>query len=316
MASAPSQRHSSPPEQTTSSAPTLRHDDDSDGSDAQSTRGVPTTQSLQDGARRPEARSPRVLEDDANAAPCFDPSFVPPDQNQAEPRHCWICLDDEGDDAERLSEWRSPCKCRLQAHEECLLEWIADLEAPKHGGPRLVEICCPQCKGEIQVAPSRDYIVLAVDIVRDIIGLLSLPAQISALVGCLASSSLIYGLNAVHLVFGTEDTMKLLRIGAIGQVGPGALQRYGKSWLDKLLWVMPYTDPFTPSNYLVGWGPFALALPLVAPALALSRTRHADAISMVIPIPVSQCPQHTKMLNFCMLTLICSIFYTESSTGV
>ena len=52
-------------------------------------------------------------------------------RDQVEPRRCWICLQDESEDITHTSEWRSPCKCKLQAHEECLLEWIADLETPK-----------------------------------------------------------------------------------------------------------------------------------------------------------------------------------------
>ena len=141
------------------------------------------------------------------------------------------------------------------------------------------------------MARPRDYIVLAVDCMRNVVEMIRVPAQISAVVGCLVSSSLVYGLNAVQVVFGTEDTIRLLRVGAIGPVGPGALQSYGGGLLDKLFRTVLYTDPLLPSNCLVGWGPFAFVLPFVAPALILSRTRLADFTSVLIPLPVSQCQE-------------------------
>jgi len=45
-------------------------------------------------------------------------------------KRCWICFNDETEDDESSSEWRSPCSCSLVAHEMCLLDWIADMEAP------------------------------------------------------------------------------------------------------------------------------------------------------------------------------------------
>ena len=83
---------------------------------------------------------------------------------KTEPRHCWICLQDEDEEGSDNSAWRSPCPCNLQAHEECMLEWIADLEAPnsRRGRP-LSKILCPQCKAEIEVERPRDIIVSTVD---------------------------------------------------------------------------------------------------------------------------------------------------------
>jgi RING-variant domain len=284
MASAPSQQRPFPPEQSSSSAP-----ESNQGEAAQSKS---TIQNLREGALVAEARSPRVIENENSEQYLNPPSVLAlqdPNEKEIEPRHCWICLQDEGEDVSDSTEWRSPCKCKLQAHEECLLEWIADLEAPKRDDPDPVEIRCPQCKSKIQVARPRDYIVLAVDTVRDIIELLRVPAQISAVVGCLVSSSLVYGLNAVQLVFGTEDARRLLMVGSIRQGSSGVQRRYGSEWLlDKLFGTMLYSDPLLPSNSLVGWGPFVFALPLIAPALILSRTRFADSISIFLPLSVSR----------------------------
>ena len=71
-------------------------------------------------------------------------------QSIREPRHCWICLTDEGSDS-TTNDWRSPCSCNLTAHEECLLQWISETESTsrKEGLPRQ-KIQCPQCKSEIR----------------------------------------------------------------------------------------------------------------------------------------------------------------------
>ena len=55
-------------------------------------------------------------------------SDAPQLQEDDEPRKCWICFNDETEDDDTTSEWRSPCTCSLVAHEKCLLDWIADME--------------------------------------------------------------------------------------------------------------------------------------------------------------------------------------------
>ena len=60
------------------------------------------------------------------------PASLPRPRPQDEPdvKKCWICFSDETEDTPQTSQWRSPCPCALVAHEECLLDWIADLESP------------------------------------------------------------------------------------------------------------------------------------------------------------------------------------------
>lgn len=41
---------------------------------------------------------------------------------QEEPR-CWICF---GDSSDSQGKWVKPCKCSLEAHQSCLLDWIAE----------------------------------------------------------------------------------------------------------------------------------------------------------------------------------------------
>ena len=88
-------------------------------------------------------------------------------ESNKEPRKCWICFADETEDTPTSSEWRSPCPCSLTAHESCLLDFVADLEAPrnrKSSGPPKIE--CPQCKAKITIARPRSLVVEGVRAVQ------------------------------------------------------------------------------------------------------------------------------------------------------
>ena len=88
-------------------------------------------------------------------------------QSTEEPRKCWICFADETEDTPTSSEWRSPCPCSLKAHESCLLDYVADLEAPQNRkgvGPPKIE--CPQCKAKIIIARPRSFVVEGVRAVQ------------------------------------------------------------------------------------------------------------------------------------------------------
>ena len=94
------------------------------------------------------------------------PKIQTADSNK-EPRKCWICFADETEDTPTSSEWRSPCPCSLKAHESCLLDFVADLEAPqnrKSAGPPKIE--CPQCKAKITIARPRSLVVEGVRAVQ------------------------------------------------------------------------------------------------------------------------------------------------------
>lgn len=38
-------------------------------------------------------------------------------------QRCWICF---GDNSDSQGKWVKPCKCTLEAHQSCLLDWIAE----------------------------------------------------------------------------------------------------------------------------------------------------------------------------------------------
>ncbi|OBT89281.1 hypothetical protein VE02_02579 [Pseudogymnoascus sp. 03VT05] len=212
----------------------------------------------------------------------------PFESEKAEPRHCWICLQDEGDDSPEHPQWRSPCPCNLQAHEECLLEWITDIQAQPSGGTSLSKkVLCPQCKSEIKVERPIELIVAVTDLISAIGQQLIFPTGAGMLLGCLYSGSMVYGFNAIELVFGGEDGRRMLFAARetpslIRQILPGAV-------IDWFFTVLRMTDPFVPTSG--GTWVFGVA-PLIAPALLLSRTHIADRTFSMVPLMYLLFPQN------------------------
>lgn len=47
-----------------------------------------------------------------------------PTSSNVEERRCWICFGDSSDS--QGQHWVKACQCSLEAHESCLLDWIAE----------------------------------------------------------------------------------------------------------------------------------------------------------------------------------------------
>ncbi|MCJ1403025.1 hypothetical protein MMC11_006247 [Xylographa trunciseda] len=190
-------------------------------------------------AALPEAAGPRSSQGQT----------LPPED---EPRKCWICFADETEDTPTSSAWRSPCPCALVAHESCLLDWVADLEAPtsrkRIGSP--VKIQCPQCKKDITIARPRSYVVEGVNAAERVAGRLVVPGIIASFAGSLFTGCWIHGLTSVYLIFGRDDFKYLMGVDS----GEGISAKWG------------------------------IGLPLVPVVLVLSRTSIADNILPVLPI--------------------------------
>jgi hypothetical protein len=50
-------------------------------------------------------------------------SRPPPVTHMTSERRCWICF---GDSSDSQGKWVKPCQCSLEAHQSCLLDWIAE----------------------------------------------------------------------------------------------------------------------------------------------------------------------------------------------
>ena len=169
-----------------------------------------------------------------------------------EPRKCWICFADETEDTPTSSAWRSPCPCALTAHESCLLDWVADLEAPtsrrRAGSPRKIQ--CPQCKKDIVISRPRSLVVEGVAAVERVASRLVVPGIILTVAGSIYTGCWVHGLSSVYFVFGPEDFRRLLEVD------------FGKGVSAK----------------------WAVGIPFIPVVLVLSRTTIADNFLPLLPV--------------------------------
>ena len=201
-------------------------------------------------------------------------------------RRCWVCMGDETDDPEN-NIWRSPCPCSLTAHESCLLEWIADKEAPPPGQiAHNHEIKCPQCQTPLKIQRPRDVLVAVVDGVTRVARALILPTALCGVAGCFYSGFLSYGANTMALVFGSEAADAMLAPYTFDSIHNSHVV---KQWLqiaaDYPLAALGQLFPFFPRMRSPANIPYYMGLPLIGPSLVLWRTRYSDlGFSMLIPI--------------------------------
>lgn len=231
---------------------------------------VPTSRSASASASpnldKPRTRAPSVVSEDSQVVLLNDPHnshpSVPAKSDQptsqlssppkplspaSEPRKCWICLATEIEDTPTSSSWRTPCPCALTAHERCLLDWVAQLEDPRHSR-RNIE--CPQCKAKITIARPRSYIAESILALESAGGRLVVPIILFTVAGGVLTGFWVHGCTSILLVFGIKDGEPLLGFAA----------GYGS---------YPSTDLF---------------LPLIPILLIASRTTMADGILKVLPI--------------------------------
>ena len=190
-------------------------------------------------------------------------------------KKCWICFSDSTEDTPETSPWRSPCPCALVAHEECLLDWIADMESPtntrrnnNHPGS---SIQCPQCKSEIKLARPRNLIVEAVRRFEKAGADLIYPGAATVLFGTVYNASMAWGVHSIYAVFGADDGFRILRPIILNHVRRPiefenvSARDLGTNVLALLL------------DHVIHWRLY-VGLPLITPTIILSRTTLADSI--------------------------------------
>lgn len=121
----------------------------------------------------------------------------------AEERRCWICF---GDSSDSQGKWVKPCKCSLEAHQTCLLDWIA--ENQKASPTKKVK--CPQCATPYYLAQNNN-ITLALLTVVDSLVRTSAPYITVLGLGCsLLITCTTYGAFSVTTLFGQRDGERLI----------------------------------------------------------------------------------------------------------
>jgi hypothetical protein len=192
----------------------------------------------------------------------------PQHNDEEEPRKCWICFTDETEDTPMSSEWRSPCPCALTAHESCLLDWIADVQAPadRSRGFTNKKILCPQCKTEIHVERPENLIVKAAQACEQGMARALIPGLITIFSGSMWTGCMVYGMSTIYLIFGTVDGNTILGRPALMDHGGFEVSLPDARFLFRLL--LPFTSP------LGGWSwRLGLGVPLIPVGLVLSRTK-------------------------------------------
>lgn len=144
-----------------------------------------------------------LVASDDNAPSTISPSPSPSSGPPPNTSRCFVCLVDEPDD-NLPADWSRPCSCSLEGHQECLLAWVADLEA------RVKDIKCPVCQSPIILTEPYDA-VLHLSTFLDRQFTTWSPRILLAFVvsGTLFSSS-IYGAKAISMFAGPEATLAFL----------------------------------------------------------------------------------------------------------
>lgn len=194
-------------------------------------------------------------------------------------KKCWICFSDSTEDTPESSPWRDPCPCALVAHEECLLDWIADTEAPKNqrgNGLAKPQILCPQCKTEIKLARPRDVIVEGVSAMERLALRATTPAALTLLMGAVVQGSVTHGVHTIFRIFGSRDATRILQ---------PLMRTHWTPWTDfdnrprQIINMLLRRIIFEAQHWRLYFG-----VPLITPLLIASRTKLADSILPVLPV--------------------------------
>ncbi|CAK7203999.1 hypothetical protein SEUCBS139899_006750 [Sporothrix eucalyptigena] len=116
---------------------------------------------------------------------------------------CFICLQTPAETPD--ATWVTPCPCSLDAHEDCLLQWIAESEF-KNGGARK-KVRCPQCNARIRTVQPEDPLVSFQDRVTWWHRRASPPMLLGTIMTMGAAGSAFYGYQSMVVFAGEETTV-------------------------------------------------------------------------------------------------------------
>ncbi|CAK7269385.1 hypothetical protein SEPCBS119000_003541 [Sporothrix epigloea] len=125
-------------------------------------------------------------------------------------RCCFICLQNASETPDLV--WVTPCPCSLDAHETCMLRWIAETETSQRtiAGMQRRKNRCPACNARIRTVEPHDRIVALGDRISRLQRRAAPPilATMLASMGIAASAS--YGYQALLMVAGEPLTSQWL----------------------------------------------------------------------------------------------------------
>lgn len=159
---------------------------------------------------------------------------------------CFICLQNDSDTPN--ATWVNPCPCSLEAHEECMLRWIAEMETSSNRSRSGLK--CPACKAPITVDEPYDSILA----LRD--GLYRKYSRVAPYVllvlvsgGTIAGATW-YGFGAASIFAGPDAVTRwmgprsrrripavMLKFWALSTIGPGLVITRWLPWLGSIVLV-------------------------------------------------------------------------------
>ncbi|KAL2169198.1 hypothetical protein VTG60DRAFT_6362 [Thermothelomyces hinnuleus] len=167
-----------------------------------------------------------------------------------EQRVCFICLQNDTDTPN--ATWVNPCPCSLEAHEECMLRWIAEMEASprqsKKGGFK-----CPACKATITVEEPHDPLLAIRDLLYARYSRVSPYILTVIITGGSFAGALWYGQTAASIFAGRRAVARwmwpgerqrwpstLIKLWILSSIGPGLVIMRWLPWLGTVV-VLPFS---------------------------------------------------------------------------
>ncbi|KAF3767041.1 hypothetical protein M406DRAFT_337917 [Cryphonectria parasitica EP155] len=144
----------------------------------------------------PAAATMTTSSGEAAAAPSTDPSL----------RSCFICLQNAGETPNTV--WVNACPCTLEAHEDCMLRWIAE-----HERESTKPLRCPACKGKIKTVEPRDRFIGIRDHLHKMYSRMTPAILLGILTGCSMAGSSYYGMLSICVFAGPGPAMGWLGLG-------------------------------------------------------------------------------------------------------
>lgn len=130
--------------------------------------------------------------------------------DQMATKSCFICFETADETPDQT--WVTPCPCTLDAHESCMLQWIAETESS--GGARK-KLRCPACNSRIRVTEPWDPIVALGDRYSKVYGRASYFVLASTLMTMGVVGSGYYGLQSMLSFAGPQPTLNWLGLRKI-----------------------------------------------------------------------------------------------------
>lgn len=189
---------------------------------------------------------------------------------------CFICLLNDLETPDQ--PFVNPCPCTLEAHESCLLRWVAESEANRtQSGPKSLR--CPACHARIRVDEPSDAVVALRDGISRGFARVSPYVLLGLVVGGGAVGSGWYGLMSAHTFAGPVATAEWLGLQTLVNRRPSmSVWRWAPMWT------------FTAKIW---------ALSLVGPALTIGRAIPAVGNLLLLPTSLTVSQLRCFAWKFC-----------------